>query len=59
MGRGGIEYRGGRVRPHRSMEGKKTIERHGGEWWVSEVVYSLLLTDFSQTIKSLDVKDKK
>lgn len=37
------------------MDGKKSIERHGGEWWVSYVVYSLMQTDFGAMVKSLTV----
>lgn len=41
------------------MDGRKSIERHGKEWWVSHVVYSLLLTDFIQVVKSLTVIEAK
>lgn len=53
-----MEWRNGRVRPHASMNGRKTIERHGGQWWVSTTVYSLLLTDFKETIRSLTVVER-
>lgn len=41
------------------MDGKKCIERHGGEWWVSYVVYSLMQTDFIIVVKSLTVVETK
>lgn len=54
-----IRWNGLRVRPHPAMDGRKSIERHGGEWWVSYVVYSLLQTDFKLVIKSLTVIEEK
>ncbi len=57
MGR--LEYRGMRVRPHPSMDGKKAIEKHGREWWVSYVVYSLMQTEFGAMIKSLTVVEPR
>ena len=54
-----LEYRGLVVRPHPAMDGKKCIERHGGEWWVSYTVYSLMQTDFLLMIKSLTVVETR
>jgi hypothetical protein len=56
---GNLEFRGLRVRPHPSMNGKKAIVRHGGEWWVSYLVYSLLQTEYIAMIKSLTVVESK
>jgi hypothetical protein len=54
-----LEFRGAVVVPHRSMRGKKSIERHGRQWWVSDVVYSLMLTDYGAMVRSLTVVEEK
>jgi hypothetical protein len=41
------------------MDGKSIAEIHGGELWVSYLMYSLMLTDFNAMIKSLKIVDDK
>ena len=48
-----------RVKPHPSMDGKKAIEKHGREWWVSYVVYSLMQTDFIAMVKSPTIVEER